>query len=68
MIDARGCNEALHTTKGSSDSEYPGDSEAPYESGNSITQRRIAEYPEKDYGMIAERKAIKHNPAEFMVA
>lgn len=31
-----------------------------------ITQKKIAEYLEKDYGMVAERKAIKRNLAELM--
>ena len=35
---------------------------------NPITQKKIAEYLEKDYGMIAERKAIKRNLAELMEA
>ncbi len=33
-----------------------------------ITQRKIAEYLERDYGMVAERKAIKRNLAELMEA
>ena len=35
---------------------------------NPITQKKIAEYLENDYGMIAERKAIKRNLAELMEA
>ncbi len=35
---------------------------------NPITQKKIAEYLEKDYGMVAERKAIKRNLAELMEA
>ena len=35
---------------------------------NPITQKKIAEYLEKDYGMAVERKAIKRNLAELMEA
>ncbi|MBR0341584.1 MAG: WYL domain-containing protein [Oscillospiraceae bacterium] len=35
---------------------------------NPITQKKIAECLEKDYGMVAERKAIKRNLAELMEA
>ena len=34
--------------------------------GQAITQKKIAEYLEKDYGMVAERKAIRRNLAELM--
>ena len=35
---------------------------------NPITQKKIAEYLEKEYGMVAERKAIKRNLTELMEA
>ena len=34
--------------------------------GQTITQKKIAEYLEKDYEMVAERKAIRRNLAELM--